>query len=192
MESVKSDLRKEYLEKRSALDRETHAELSRKIADRFIRDLSLTLLKSLNCFISIKHHGEVETIPIFGRLWSEFPAIETSAPRVNYLTGEIDAVAFNSATGLIENRWQIPEPEGNYEIEPEEIDLVLVPLLCVDERGHRVGYGKGFYDRFLKKCRTDCLKIGLGFFPPIEKIDDANENDVRLNAYVTPDRIYRF
>ena len=140
----------------------------------------------------MKHFGEVETLPIFDRLWREFPAIETSAPRVNHPTSEIEAVAFNSATGLIENRWRIPEPEGNYLIEPEEIDLVLVPLLCVDKRGHRVGYGKGFYDRFLKKCRADCLKIGLGFFPPIEKIDDVNDDDVRLDACVTPDRTHHF
>jgi 5-formyltetrahydrofolate cyclo-ligase len=55
-----------------------------------------------------------------------------------------------------------------------------------------VGYGKGFYDRFLKKCRSDSLKIGLSFFPGEEKIEDLSEADFQLTHCVTPDRIYEF
>ena len=63
----------------------------------------------------------------------------------------------------------------------KSIDMVLVPGLCFDGDGHRVGYGKGFYDRFLKTCRPDCIKIGLSYFEPVESIDDVHEGDVRLD-----------
>jgi len=66
---------------------------------------------------------------------------------------------------------------------------VLVPLLCFDRRGHRVGYGRGYYDRFLARCRHDCKKIGLSFFEPLAEIDDVHEGDVELNYCVTPDGV---
>ena len=64
--------------------------------------------------------------------------------------------------------------------------MVLVPLLCFDRSGHRVGYGKGYYDRFLRKCRADCKKIGLSMFDPVDEITDAGESDVRLDLVITP------
>lgn len=72
------------------------------------------------------------------------------------------------------------------------LDAVLVPLIAFDARGFRVGYGKGFYDRFLKTCRADCLKIGLSLFPPVEKIADTADFDVKLDACATPEKIWRF
>ncbi|MDQ3180555.1 MAG: 5-formyltetrahydrofolate cyclo-ligase, partial [Acidobacteriota bacterium] len=79
---------------------------------------------------------------------------------------------------------------ANELIETEKIDIVLVPLLCFDRKGFRVGYGKGFYDRFLKNCRTDCLKIGLSYFAPIKEISDVQDFDVRLDFSITPEEIF--
>ena len=50
---------------------------------------------------------------------------------------------------------------------------------------HRVGYGKGYYDQFLKQCRSDCLKIGLSYFELVERIDDVHAGDVRLDFVIT-------
>jgi 5-formyltetrahydrofolate cyclo-ligase len=69
---------------------------------------------------------------------------------------------------------------------------VLIPLLAFDRKGHRVGYGKGYYDRFLRTCRKDVVKIGFSYFDPVEKIEDASRYDVRLNYCITPNDIYRF
>ncbi len=77
-------------------------------------------------------------------------------------------------------------------IEIERIDAVLVPLLCFDERGFRVGYGMGFYDRFLSGCRTNCLKIGLTYFAPTAEISDAQNFDVRLDFCITPKKNWKF
>jgi 5-formyltetrahydrofolate cyclo-ligase len=67
-----------------------------------------------------------------------------------------------------------------------------VPLLAYDKHGNRVGYGKGFYDNFLSKCKPETIKIGLSFFPPEDKIDDVSENDVNLDFCVTPEGIISF
>ena len=71
---------------------------------------------------------------------------------------------FTADTKLVKNKWNILEPAESESVEIERIDVCLVPLLCFDERGFRVGYGKGFYDKFLSECRADCLKIGLSLF----------------------------
>jgi len=90
------------------------------------------------------------------------------------------------------NTWGIIEPLGQNTIDETAIDLVLVPLICFDETGHRVGYGKGFYDRTLARCRKDCIKVGLSFFGPVEEIEGVDANDVRLDYCVTDDSVFQF
>ena len=75
---------------------------------------------------------------------------------------------------------------------PAEIDLVFVPLLAFDKKGFRVGYGKGFYDKWLAGCRPDCIKVGFSYFEPVESIDDRHEFDVPLNLCITPHNVYVF
>lgn len=71
-----------------------------------------------------------------------------------------------------------------------KIEVVFIPLLAYDKNGNRIGYGKGFYDRFLDKCSTETIKIGLSFFDQEQHIIDVSENDVKLNYCVTPKKIY--
>jgi len=70
--------------------------------------------------------------------------------------------------------------------------LALIPLLAFDQHGYRVGYGKGYYDKFLSQCREDVVKIGLSFFEPVDNIDDINQFDISLNYCVTPQQVYEF
>ena len=186
---TKSELRKIYLEKRGDLSPAVRAEQSRRIAELFFEHFDLVRIRNLHLFITIEKFREVDTSPILSRIWSDFSHIRTSAPRVDFATGEMESVVFTAESELIENSWGIREPSGGEPLKPEMIDMVLVPLLCFDRRGHRVGYGKGFYDRFLKKCRPDCVKIGLSYFPPIDEIADVNPGDIMLDYSVTPSGI---
>jgi len=77
-------------------------------------------------------------------------------------------------------------------VSESEIDLIFVPLLAFDETGNRVGYGKGFYDKFLTKCRPDAIKVGLSYFEAIDRISDSEQFDIPLNYCITPQRIYEF
>ena len=83
---TKSELRRSFLNKRQNV---THAELaaaSAKIAVQFFAASDLKNIKVLHCFIPIERFAEVDTRPIFQRLWGEFPEISTVVPRVNHET----------------------------------------------------------------------------------------------------------
>jgi 5-formyltetrahydrofolate cyclo-ligase len=93
-------------------------------------------------------------------------------------------------TRIQKNKYGIPEPLDGIEVPLAKIEVVFVPLLAFDTMGNRVGYGKGFYDRFLKK--TTALKIGLSIFEPEAQIEDVLPEDVSLDYCVTPLKTYQF
>lgn len=188
----KANLRKIYLEKRDALTHEDIEHYSEQIAERFFQSFDLEKINYLHCFLPIEKFNEIDTKLIFHQVWTAFSHIETLVPRVNFETGEIENLMFTPVTELVENAWMIHEPTHNELVESAKIDVVLVPLLCFDEDGFRVGYGKGFYDKFLKNCRADCLKIGLSYFPPVEEIADREEFDVKLDYCLTPIEVFKF
>ncbi|MBA3784578.1 MAG: 5-formyltetrahydrofolate cyclo-ligase [Acidobacteria bacterium] len=188
----KAELRKTYLAERKNLSSAERTGESRAIAARFFQKFDLTKIEFLHCFLPIEKFNEIETPIILQKIWREFPNIETLAPRVNFQTGEIENLKYTPATELARNVWRIAEPIGNELIAAEKIDLVLAPLLVCDRKGFRVGYGKGFYDKFLRRCRRDCLKIGLSYFAPTNTIADVNEFDVKLDYCVTPENVYDF
>ena len=95
-------------------------------------------------------------------------------------------------TVIKKNNYNIPEPVDGIEILDDKVEVVFIPLLAFDALGNRVGYGKGFYDRFLAKCKPETIKIGLSFFEASAKITDVYESDVRLDYCVTPERVYEF
>ncbi|MFT7351177.1 MAG: 5-formyltetrahydrofolate cyclo-ligase [Flavobacterium sp.] len=90
----------------------------------------------------------------------------------------------------------MPEPINNenelIEINSTKIDVVFVPLLAFDLQGNRVGYGKGFYDKFLANCKPTTIKIGISFFEAEEKISDVFAKDVKLDYCITPEKVYSF
>ena len=94
-------------------------------------------------------------------------------------------------TRIKPNIWNIPEPQDGVQIEASKLEVIFVPLLAFDKVGHRVGYGKGFYDVFLKKC-PNAVKIGLSFFEADEKIKDIHPDDIALDYCLTPNQIYQF
>jgi len=189
---TKSDLREIYLKKRSSQSASQVVENSQRIADRFFASIDLCQVGTIHCFISIARFNEVDTSPIFEKIWSDFPSVRTVAPRIRPGTGEMESVVLTGQTLYRESGWGIREPVAGEVIEPTEIDVVLVPLLCVDSTGHRVGYGKGFYDRFLGRCAADCIKVGLSYFPPVSRIADTADYDVRLDLCVTPREVNSF
>lgn len=189
---IKAELRKIYLTKQKSLSSSQRRQKSGRIADKFFVNFDLSKIDFLHCFLTIEKFNEIDTKVIFERLWKDFPHVETLVPRVDFQIGEIENLKFASETELRQNQWQIKEPAHDETAETEKIDLVLVPLLCFDARGFRVGYGKGFYDRFLKDCRAGCLKIGLSYFAPIAGITDARDFDVKLDFCVTPEMVWQF
>jgi 5-formyltetrahydrofolate cyclo-ligase len=188
----KSELRKFFLEKQKSIGKKERELLSQKLSKNFFDNFDLSNVRILHCFLPIEKFNEINTMLIFERIWEDFPSIKTFAPKVNFQNGEIESIRFQETTKTEENRWQIKEPKVGESIEPSEIDMILVPLLCFDLNGFRVGYGKGFYDRFLRKCRPNATKIGICYFEPVNKIIDIQDHDVRLDFCITPELVFRF
>lgn len=166
--------------------------MSRRIADHFCEGFDPEAIGTVHCFISITRFKEVDTSLILDRIWGDCPHVRTFAPRVDRATERLESLPVTRETKLTENIWGIREPAAGETADPHEIDLVVAPLLCFDPNGHRVGYGKGYYDLFLSECRPDCQKIGLSFFPPVDRIDDLAPHDVPLDGVITPGQIYSF
>lgn len=187
---TKSELRKIYLARQREFSPDEREAKSFAIADLLFQNIDFSNTQFLHCFIAIQKFNEIDTSIIFERLWVEYPAITTVVPRVVFATGEMENLVFGPKTETVQNAWSIHEPTHNEYVLTREIDIVLVPGLAFDRNGHRVGYGKGFYDRFLAKCRPDCLKIGLSYFAPVEKISYAWDGDVRLDTLISPTGIF--
>lgn len=183
---TKKELRKIYLKKRMDLSDSLYQQLNEQLCDHFFASVKLSGVRVLHTFLPIKKTREVNTWLIIERLRKDFPDVRISIPRMNNNTSELEHYYLEDPGQLTYNMFEIPEPVKGIPTRTEKIDAVLVPLLAFDRQGHRLGYGRGFYDRFLSTCRPDCLKIGLSFFEGVEKIEDITEHDVALNIVITP------
>ena len=188
---IKKELRKLYLEKRM--------QLSASQKDK-LEDLTLIQFQQLNIYIPalvmtyapLEIKNEFNTQLITDYCYFKNPEQQLFYPVINEADDCMSCIIVNDETEFKKNKYGIDEPQDGLDIFPEEIDMVLVPLLAFDKYGNRVGYGKGYYDKFLKECRPDVLKIGFGYFDAVDAIDDVNAMDVKLDYCITPERIYQF
>lgn len=187
---LKEEVRNLYRQKRRQLSEEEFELLNAKLGDRFFEAVDLQKVKVLHTFLPIRKMHEVDTWRIIEKIRHSYPHIEVAIPRVNTETAIIESYLYEGKDQLETNIWGIPEPTSGIPVANEKIDVVLTPLLAADRRGGRVGYGRGFYDRFL--CELRAQKVGLSFFPPEEHIEGMSAADVPLDMLVTPDGVYRF
>ncbi|MEJ8801274.1 5-formyltetrahydrofolate cyclo-ligase [Pontibacter sp. H249] len=188
---LKAELRKQMLQKRRAMPTEEVQRKSQRIAKQFFNNFPLQIGQTMHVFLPIVKNNEINTWPIIERLRQEHPEVRVAVPVTDVAQNILTHHHLTDEAVLIENPWGIPEPQDAHIVHAQEVDVVLIPLLAFDLNGHRVGYGKGFYDRFLADCRPDVLKIGLSLEPPVEKITDFNSFDVLLDAAVMPEGVWR-
>lgn len=189
---IKKELRQLYKEKRAAL---TEKERLRMDDLLLIQFQQLEIPYDVNVLLSywpLKQYTEVNTHLMTDYLQFRMPGLQIAYPVSNFNDHSMKVVVVNDDTNFSINQYGIAEPVDGIEIEPSAVDMVFVPLLAFDRKGYRVGYGKGFYDRFLSLCRQDIIKTGFSFFEPLDGIDDINQFDVPLTIGVTPDQIYEF
>src|ERR1044071_554192 len=103
---TKQELRRKFLDKRRNLTAVEREAASAKITAQFFANVDVKNIKVLHCFIPIERFSEVDTRPIFQRLWSEYSQILTVVPRVNHDTEEIESLRYGLDTELVESRWQ--------------------------------------------------------------------------------------
>ena len=187
----KAELRKLMLQQRRALPAGEVQRRSERIAEQFFANFVLQPGQTVHVFLPIVKNNEVNTWPIIERLRLEHPAVRVVVPVTDVEQNILTHHHLTDEAVLVENPWGIPEPQNARLVLAPEVDMVLIPLLAFDEAGHRVGYGKGFYDRFLADCRPEVLKIGLSLEPPVPIIADPNPFDVPLDVVVMPGGVWR-
>lgn len=189
--NTKSAIRQTYREKRQALTPGIESRLQDMLLIRF-QQLPFPYLDTVHCYLPATSKKEPDPLPLVRFLAFRNPTLRVLVPVVNADGETLSHFLLEADTPLVLNNWGIPEPEDAEPADPRESQLVFVPLLAFDRQGHRVGYGKGFYDRFLAALPPATLRVGLSFFDPVERIGDTNTFDVRLHYCVTPERVYAF
>lgn len=183
----KKALRHLYRSKREALSTTQLANASAAILELVVAQ-NLVDKDPIMLFLESSNHHELP----MEKWFDAFKARQICVPKVVDANGKMEAVMWQKGIPLQPNQWGIPEPLGTDYMSPKNIATIVVPLLCFDQNGHRVGYGKGYYDRFLSRCTSSCKTIGVSCFEPIEKIEDAVVTDVPLDVVVTPRGVYTF
>ena len=183
----KKSLRQKAKAERQKLSQEEIEDKSLAIANQLLR-LNIWDKLYFHLFLTIEEQKEINTEYILQILAGKDKEIVIS--KCDFATLGMTHFLLTDATKIKKNRYNIPEPIDGLEVPNAKIDVVFVPLLAYDKQGNRVGYGKGFYDKFLSKCKPETIKIGLSFFSPEEKIEAVLESDVKLDFCVTPEEIF--
>jgi 5-formyltetrahydrofolate cyclo-ligase len=196
---LKEEIRKKFKAKREELYPEEYQKKCQLVHDILFSRIIMHRFSPIHIFLPILKNKEVDTGLIINTLRKDFaPDIFISAVVQNELLHTI----FLPETPLKTNKWGIQEPalkeerlssEDFFKKYAEEDILVLVPLLAFDKTGHRVGYGKGFYDGFLKYASSNTTIIGLSIYEALEEpISDISDDDIKMNFCVSPSKIWTF
>lgn len=175
----KAEIRKIVLAQRTQLTEKEFRERSQRVIETLAP--LLTPGKTIASFKAIPHRNEISLASLEGNF--AFPRVISAAE------GSME-MAFSKT--FANSAWGIPEPVDGTLVKPTDFDIILLPLLAFDLKGNRVGYGKGFYDRYLLNCKPDCLKIGISLFNPVDLIEEVESHDIPLDIAICPAKLYDF
>ncbi len=181
---TKSELRIEALKRRKSLSLDDYDFFCEGLEARFKNLNGFNEGSKWAIFLSIEKNKEPRMTQIFDFMWQK--GVNTYAPKTSK-GGQMEMLPFHSDTELEMHIWGIPEPKAGSPINPEELTGVLVPLLWCNTQGDRIGYGKGFYDRYLSRCLPSVRTIGISLFEPDNQVpDDLEPTDFSIQEILTP------
>ena len=186
---TKKELRIKYKALRQSIPLEEIEDKSLAIANKLLH-LDIWDKLYYHLFLTMDEQKEVHTEFVLQILAGKDKEIVVS--RSDFETCSMIHYLLTDNTRLMKNTYGIPEPVDGIEVPSKKVDVIFVPLLAYDTKGNRVGYGKGFYDRFFMECKPEVIKIGLSFFEPEQEDIEVNTTDIPLDICITPDKIYRF
>ncbi|TEB42704.1 5-formyltetrahydrofolate cyclo-ligase [Flavobacterium circumlabens] len=189
MPTNKKELRLQYKHLRKELSADDIEEKSLMIANNLLQ-LPIWNKTYYHLFLPIEEQKEINTEYVLHLLSGKDKEIVVS--KSDFETRAMAHFLLTDNTKIKKNEYNIPEPVNGLPVASQMIELVFVPLLAFDILGNRVGYGKGFYDKFLAECKPETIKIGLSFFEAESQIEDVFELDIKLDYCVTPEKTYAF
>ena len=187
MNNSKFFLRKSFKKQRSLLDINQVQGLSKRIFENLL-ELNIWDKSFYHLYLSNQINNEVETDEIVNLLFMKNKRV--FVPKM--LGKDLLNIEIDNNTKYSLNQLGIREPISSNQKDASLLEVIFVPLLIFDKLGHRVGYGGGYYDKFLGNIKDDVLKIGLSLFEPIDKIQDIERHDIRLDYSITPKKVYDF
>ena len=183
----KIEAREKYKNLRKHLTESEILYMSVDIANNLLK-FNIWELKTFHLFMTKDENKEVDTKPIFDILIGK--GKEIIIPKININRNSLDSYIFDEKTVFSLDNLRIPEPVNGI-LFNGKIDVVILPLLAYDLDGNRIGYGKGFYDKFIRNLKSEPLKIGISYFSP-EKSLEFNNHDISLDYCITPNKIFNF
>ena len=186
---TKAEIRQHYLNKRKQLSPQEMENKQQGLL-KHCTLFDLSPFSIVHLFLSIQKQREPNTQPLMEHLFFEGKTVVAS--RSDFNTKQMTHWAVSPDSLWQTNRYGIPEPTKGTPVPPSAIDLVFVPLLGYDVKGQRVGYGQGFYDRFLSACAPNVLFVGLSYFTPVNEITGCEPTDIRLNYCIYSGGIIQF
>ena len=186
---TKTELRYKYKTLRTSFSETEIEDKSLAIANQLLK-LEIWKYSFYHLFLTIEEQKEVNTDYILNILSGKDKNIIIS--KSDFSDYSMAHYLLTDNTTLKKNTHNIPEPIDGIAINTQQIEVVFIPLLAFEKTGHRIGYGKGFYDRFLADCKSETIKIGLSFFEAEDEITGTNVDDIKLDYCVTPTKVYQF
>ena len=187
MNNSKFFLRKSFKKQRSLLDINQVKGLSKRIFENLL-ELNIWDKSFYHLYLSNEINNEVETDEIVNLLFMKNKRV--FVPKI--LGKDLLNIEIDNDTNYFLNQLGIREPISSNQKDASLLEVIFVPLLIFDKLGHRVGYGGGYYDKFLENIKEDVLKIGLSLFDPIDEIQDIEKHDISMDYIITPKRVYDF
>ena len=190
----KKEWRKKLKKKRKELSGKELAEISHRIFENWKNRFPLENVQYLHLFLSMSRFNEVHTQPFQDYIRQEAPQVKILVPVMSLLHNTLEHFELDDEIHIEKNAFGVPEPKVEKRpVSPQKIDMVIVPMLGFDRHGHRLGYGKGYYDRFLAQLRPDCPKIGI--CPELGRLQESipsEPHDVPLDHIITEEKVYSF
>jgi 5-formyltetrahydrofolate cyclo-ligase len=178
----KNELREYMKSLRCSISIEEKDKKDRSIFNKVVNNKQYIEAETIMAYVSFGL--EVDTISIIKNALDNNKIV--CVPKIINKKDGMKAVKIEKLEDLIKNKFGILEPLSfDKEINGKDIDLFFVPGLAFDKNGGRIGYGAGYYDRFLKNSKDNSLKIGLAYdFQVIDNVPMA-ENDIYLDIIIS-------
>lgn len=184
---TKDELRSKMKSRLRDLTPREYHDLNHSLYTNFLR---LKLLNKSNYFmIYYSVRNEANTVQMINYL---LKAGKTVALPVCTQGRDLKAVAINNLSQLQPASFGLMEPSpGSPLIANDQLQLIVIPGVAFDEKGHRLGHGAGYYDRFLSKT-PNAFKLGLAYDFQLVPEVPAESHDIKMNGLLTPTRYLEF
>lgn len=181
----KQKLRDTVLQKRKKYTEEEWRSKSKKILAKLLKSDAYKKADTVHSYVSMNDRREVWTDPLIEQILKDQKQVVV--PVVNFSDGTLSHSLIHSLEELETNDWGVREPKSMNPVNISELDMIVIPMAAADRQGNRLGYGKGFYDRFLAKISAS--KIGLTFHDFLFDEIPVEEFDIKLDTIITEEEV---